>query len=60
MVRGQTRQEPGEPLLWSRTSASSKVIGLAARKGSYDLQALERVWYYLARFGQRSGENQGS
>jgi hypothetical protein len=28
------------------------LIGKAARSGTYDLQALKRVWHYLARFGQ--------
>jgi hypothetical protein len=31
-----------------------KLIGQAARNGIYDLQALKRVWHYLARFGQAS------
>ena len=30
------------------------LIGAAARSGQHDLQALKRVWHYLARFG-RSG-----
>jgi len=29
------------------------VIGTAARSGEHDLQALKRVWHYLARFGRR-------
>jgi hypothetical protein len=28
------------------------VIGKAARSGEHDLQALKRVWHYLARFGR--------
>ncbi len=32
------------------------VIGDAARSGQHDLQALKRVWHYLARFGQAAVE----
>jgi Protein of unknown function (DUF3626) len=28
------------------------IIGTAARSGTYDQQALKRVWHYLARFGE--------
>lgn len=28
------------------------LLGVAARSGQYDQQALKRVWHYLARFGQ--------
>jgi hypothetical protein len=32
------------------------IIGRAAAAGKYDQQALKRVWHYLARFGQGSGD----
>jgi hypothetical protein len=32
---------------------TAKSIGDAARTGRYDLQALKRVWHYVARFGAR-------
>ena len=46
----------GEPFVaLSRSlgvSLTPSVIGDAARSGQHDLQALKRVWHYLARFGQ--------
>lgn len=31
-----------------------KILGDAARTGSYEVQDLKKVWHYLARFGDRS------
>jgi len=33
------------------SSLDARVIGDAANSGSYDEQALKRVWHYVARFG---------